>query len=409
MMLGKLKPLALLTVALTASLSTTTFASATNKEILIAPACLLKNASGDFKILAKLTNFVLLDTNKIGLTKLMEAKTKQKEPCGGFINVTDDYETLTAKKSVSTSETKAFLASFTQPAQAAKRSSYDIKYEKQVNQLLKTINPEDMWGDLTTLTNFKDRYANSDNGVKAANWLKTQIEAIAAANHRDDVSTYFIDTGKRYKQPSLVVKFGNATGAGIVVGGHMDTLDSNYSKKPGADDDGSGTVTVLETARVLLSSGMHFNKPIYFVWYAAEEEGLVGSGYVVKDFKAKKIPVDAVMHMDMTGYAYENDPTMWLMTDYVDPGLTNYFETLIQTYVKRPVGRSSCGYACSDHATWTKNGYPAAIAFEASFDNMNPYIHTTNDTMGNLSLTHMADYAKLGVAFVTELAEPMAG
>ncbi len=44
---------------------------------------------------------------------------------------------------------------------------------------------------------------------------------------------------------------------------------------------------------------------------------------------------------------------------------------------------------------------------EAKFENSNPYIHSSQDTMEKLSLEHMTDYAKLGVAFVTELAEPV--
>lgn len=412
-MFKKFTPLTLLPFALAVSLTTAASAETSDKQIVVAPTCLAKNISGDFKILASTTQFNLIETNDAGIAKLIEAKTKQKTRCGGFINVTDDYETLTAKKSVSTDEMKKFLAAFTtQQTLATKNTSYNVNDEAHVKYLIGAINPSNMWNDLTKLTSFKDRYANSDNGVKAVNWIKTQIDGLAAAHiaqhsdgdQRNDVTTYFIATGKRYKQSSLVVKFGEGTGPGIVIGAHMDTLDSNFSKKPGADDDGSGTVTALETARVILSSGMHFSKPIYFIWYAAEEEGLVGSGYVVKDFKAKKIPVDAVLHMDMTGYAHENDPTMWLMTDYVDPNLTNYLETLINTYVKQPVKRSRCGYACSDHATWNQNGYPAAIAFEASYETMNPDIHTTNDTMGNLSLAHMTDYAKLGVAFAAELA-----
>ncbi len=210
-----------------------------------------------------------------------------------------------------------------------------------------------------------------------------------------------------YKQPSLVVKIGDSNEPGIVIGAHMDTLGALWGKMPGADDDGSGSVTVLEVARTLLASGMHFKKPIYFIWYSAEEEGLVGSQHVVADFKAKKIPVSEVIHMDMTGYANQNDPTIWLISDNTDKSLTSYLETLTNTYVKQPVKYTSCGYACSDHATWTQNGFKAAIPFEAQFGKDDPNIHSAQDTMDVLSLNHMTDYAKLGVAFVVELAQPV--
>ena len=145
------------------------------------------------------------------------------------------------------------------------------------------------------------------------------------------------------------------------------------------------------------------------MWYSAEEEGLIGSQQVVSVFKKQRIPVEAVIHFDMTGYAKNNDPTLWLIKDYVDANLTNYLEQLITTYVKQPVQYTRCGYACSDHASWTQEGYAAAMPFEASFGNDNPYIHTSNDTIDHLSVTHMTDFAKLGVAFAVELAQPKAG
>jgi leucyl aminopeptidase len=135
--------------------------------------------------------------------------------------------------------------------------------------------------------------------------------------------------------------------------------------------------------------------------------GLVGSSYVVKDFVSKKIPVDAVLQFDMTGYAYKNDPTMWLVTDHVNKDLTGFLETLIKTYVKQPVGMTRCGYACSDHASWDSAGFKSSFPFEAAFNQDDPYIHTSQDTMSVLSLNHMTDYAKLGIAFAVELAEPV--
>ena len=51
----------------------------------------------------------------------------------------------------------------------------------------------------------------------------------------------------------------------------------------------------MEVARTLLVSQMTFKKPIYIIWYSAEEEGMVGSKYVVQDFQNKGMAVDGVM------------------------------------------------------------------------------------------------------------------
>jgi leucyl aminopeptidase len=394
--------------ALSTTLLTATNVMATPaSHIVIAPQCLLKAANISYTTITSKQGFSLIEVNDAAITKLAESKHHSKQPCGGFSDVTRAWNSQPAFRST---DKTTFLTSYitdSKPALRKQSTEYKIQYEKETNALINTIQPQTMWSNLTTLTSFQDRYANSKNGVKAANWIKDKVETMAKETGHDDVTVYFVETGG-YKQPSVVAKFGNSNEPGIVIGGHMDTLDSSWSgDKPGADDDGSGSVTVMETARNILASGMQFKKPIYFVWYSAEEMGLVGSDYVVADFKKKKIPVDAAIQMDMTGYAYKNEPTMWLMTDFVSKDLTAFLEKLITTYVKQPYKFSKCGYACSDHASWTKGGIPAAFPFEASMGNDDPYIHTSNDKMDVLSLDHMTDFVKLATAFASELAIPV--
>ena len=259
---------------------------------------------------------------------------------------------------------------------------------------------------LTTI--FRDRYANSSRGVKAAEWLKDEITSAATAANRSDVSVRFVKTGDNYMQPSVVVKIGLSNEPGVVIGGHFDTLLSYPNDpKPGADDNGSGTITVLNIAETLIASNLSFKKPIYIVFYSAEEEGLIGSGFVVQDFLAQNIPVDAVLQLDMTGFSAQNDQTIYFIQDHVNKPLTQYLGRLLTHYVKKPIGTTQCGYACSDHASWDDAGIAAAFPFEASFGNDDPYIHTSNDTMEKLSIDHMTDFVKLGLAFGIEVAEPL--
>lgn len=54
----------------------------------------------------------------------------------------------------------------------------------------------------------------------------------------------------------------------------MEIIVNVYS---GADDDGSGTVTILESYRSLLASGFVPERPIEFHWYSAEVSLLVAT------------------------------------------------------------------------------------------------------------------------------------
>ncbi len=371
-------------------------------HVVVAPHCLLKNINAQYSELGSTQQLSLISIHDNQMDKLIDAKNNSQKNCGGFIDVTHTWN----KKHISATN---FLMQFkNQKSLKSTHQIYDIQYPNETNRLISSINPMYIWNRLTSLTNYPDRFADSKNGVKAAIEIHDEmIELATSTGHKSDVTIYFVPTGKFYKQPSVVMKYGNSDEPGIVIGGHMDTLSSKFSVKPGADDDGSGSVTVLETAHTILSSGMHFKKPIYFVWYSAEEMGLVGSQFVVEDFVNKNIPVSAVIQFDMTGYRYQNDPTIWLINDYVNPDLTAFIETLITTYVKVPVGYTECGYACSDHATWTMNGFASSMPFEAAFGRDNPDIHTSRDTIEKLSLEHMINFATLGVAFATELAEPI--
>lgn len=369
-------------------------------HFLIVPNCLLNKLTNTYRTHATTQNFTLIETNHVGLRSLIALKNKSPATCGGFINVTADVEAPAFNQN----HYHDLLTINTAPV-TKKNDSYQISHQKTVSAALKNLNTTILWSNLQTFTHFYDRYANSQTGVEASEWLQKEVANLAKTYHRHDLHVTTIAT-PGYKQPTVIAKLGESSSEGIVVGAHMDGVKSGSMPRPAADDDGSGSMTVLETLRTILASDLKFKRPIYFIWYAAEEEGLVGSGQLVKEFTNKNVPVKAVLHFDLTGYAYRNDMTMWLITDNVNAKLTDYLGELIKVYVKRPVKRTACGFACSDHASWTRGGYSAAIPAEAKFENTNPAIHSARDTMDHLSLEHMTDYAKLAIAFAIELAEP---
>lgn len=65
---------------------------------------------------------------------------------------------------------------------------------------------------------------------------------------------------------------------------------------------------------------------------------------------------------------------------------------------------TQCGYACSDHASASKAGYPSAFVIESAFSDSDQKIHTSDDSIKYLSFDHMLQHARLTLAFVYELA-----
>lgn len=375
-------------------------------EQLQVTQCLASKITTPFSVLAENNEFKIINIAAGDVDNLVVLADKSN--CGHFVNLShklskSGFALNKAAQLLLKKRTKLMGASTTaNSAVAVNKSEYEIKHSKEVEAALKQVDSEHIWQTLTHLTSYHNRSATKDTGVEVANWLKSSFEKMATAEGRQDTTTYFVNTGW-YKQPSLVTVIGkDLPGPGVVLGAHMDTLDG---RMPGAGDDGSGSSSLMEVARVLLANKTELKRPVYLIWYAAEERGLVGSQYVVEHFYDKAIPVKAALQLDMTGYRVKaDDKTMWVFTDYTDKALSTFVAKLIDTYVHVPVDYSSCGYGCSDHASWTDVGVPAAFPCESNFDEHNPYIHSSSDTMDLLSLEHMTNFSKLALSFALELA-----
>jgi len=59
--------------------------------------------------------------------------------------------------------------------------------------------------------------------------------------------------------------------------------------------------------------------------------------------------------------------------------LAEFNKKLIDTYLDIPYVETGCGYACSDHASWGKAGYPFSFAIESLLENFNPHVHSAKD------------------------------
>ena len=75
----------------------------------------------------------------------------------------------------------------------------------------------------------------------------------------------------------------------------------------GADDDGSGSMAVLEIAEAIMAMPVKPKRSTLFIWHTGEEGGLVGSAYYVKN---PTVPLDSVvaqLNIDMIGRGRAED------------------------------------------------------------------------------------------------------
>jgi hypothetical protein len=97
--------------------------------------------------------------------------------------------------------------------------------------------------------------------------------------------------------------------AGIGGRGAARENNKNDTIYNGADDDGSGTVSLLAMAEALTHSSRRPKRSVLFVWHCGEEKGLWGSEYFAK---FPTVPIDRIIaqfNMDMIGRSKKEGDT----------------------------------------------------------------------------------------------------
>lgn len=364
---------------------------------LIIPKC-MSGIKFDYSELGRFKNLILVQT--ADMTSLQLNLVKKSPQCRGFVNVTQSWKHYSKKRQANP---QPFIANYLPSAHPGSGlHAYLVQHQNQVQPLLELISTNQMQANLNQLTAFRDRDANSETGIAAANWLIQQVKLLIDNDAEIELKT--IATPGENSQPSIVVKLGkHLSGPGVVLGAHFDTLPSHREYKPGADDNASGVVTLLETLRVLTTSHTKLHKPVYLIWYAAKEQGVLGSQAVVNYFKQKNIPIIAALNLDKTGYEVKDNNGIGLIEDYTDISLTAFMADLVANYVNLTASEVHGGFASSDHLSWYQANVPVVYPYEVIDDAENPYALTRFDKTGSLSLAHMADFTKLAVAFAIEL------
>lgn len=238
------------------------------------------------------------------------------------------------------------------------RETRTVTYPKKpaqnetVSKLLKKLDKGNMKSHLETFTGFHTRYYKSDYGRQSSEWLFDQVNKTLT-----DAGVGVVQFFKHpWGQNSIIATLPGKSEKTVVIGAHQDSINlflPSILAAPGADDDGSGTVTILEALRVILqdkaiAQGKAENT-LEFHWYSAEEGGLLGSQAIFNSYQREGRDVKAMLQQDMTGYTHgtieAGEPeSVGVITDYVDPGLTEFIKKVVTTYCTIPYIETKCKY-----------------------------------------------------------------
>jgi len=220
----------------------------------------------------------------------------------------------------------------------------------------------------------------------------------------------------------------------VMAGAHLDSVTAG----PGINDNGSGSAALLETA--LMMANTKPENTLRFGWWAAEEEGLVGStSYVEKlDLAGELDRIALYMNYDMVGSpngflgVYDADESSFLAPVPVPEGseaIEDVYESFY-TSIGQPYDDSEFS-GRSDYQAFINNGIPSGGLFTGAEvrktaeqaeiwggtagEQFDPCYHAVCDTFGNVNLdflevnSDLIAYAMLHFAYSTESVNGVPG
>jgi hypothetical protein len=193
-----------------------------------------------------------------------------------------------------------------------------VKPNPEIAKMVKEVSAKNIEATIRKLVSFGTRSTLSDQndpnrGIGAArDWIYGQFQKISADCGNCltvEKQSFLQPKANRVPEPTTLTNVvATLKGTTVpervyLVSGHYDTMCSSPTDgkcdAPGANDDGSGTATVIELARVM--SKRKFDATIIFVTVAGEEQGLLGSTHFAQQASEKKMNIEGMFTNDIVG------------------------------------------------------------------------------------------------------------
>ena len=152
-----------------------------------------------------------------------------------------------------------------------------------------------------------------------------------------------------------------------------------HAAEPGGDDDGSGTSLLLSLTRLLARDSIVFSTSVNIVFFAGEEQGLIGSKALAKEMRESSVHLRLMVQIDMVAYRKEGEPLQLGFPDKIgSPEAARLLAVVAGTYAPELV----VGFTpacCSDHQSFDEAGFPSTWLFERNGPIADPKYHNSLD------------------------------
>ena len=246
------------------------------------------------------------------------------------------------------------------------------------------------------LLEFGIRYTGTDNCTRAGQWIYDTFTDMG-------LDTEFHEwTYKNFEGKNIIATLpgtDTSNNAIIILSAHYDTVINS----PGANDDGSGIVSVLAIAELL--SKYDFNQTIRFITFSGEEVGTYGSyNYAVEAYNNND-NIYAVLNLDIIGFAetteggrtlrfFHEEPSTWI-AEFASEICDKYKESFDMKV------EDITNYPGADNQAFVDYGYDGVWIAQ---NDPNRVGHSPDDNMEHINLTYHVKVTKLMLATLSELA-----
>jgi Zn-dependent M28 family amino/carboxypeptidase len=210
---------------------------------------------------------------------------------------------------------------------------------------------------------------SADQGAALVNFIRTE----GAAGRQVTMTITTSTVSEERQSENVIAKTTTGrTDRVVVSGAHLDSVIEG----PGINDNGSGSAAQLEVALQMAELGIQPVNQVRFIWFGAEEAGLVGSAFYVSQLTKRELKDIAVMlNYDMVGspnpgwFVYDGDASDTASTGSTGSGVVedvfvDFFDSIgRQTEPTAFDGRS-------DYDAFVAAGIPAGGLFTGAEDIM---------------------------------------
>jgi hypothetical protein len=268
--------------------------------------------------------------------------------------------------------------------------------DPDIPALTSQVTQERVRGHVEALVGPRNSFSQPEAADAAAGYVQAELESYGYA-----VELPLVPAKSTAFPNVFAVQEGSSCSDRVfVVGAHYDSVPDT----PGADDNASGVAGVLEVARVLADTSLPAT--VWFVGFALEENGLVGSRDMAREAEQSGIEIVGMASLEMIGFTTNDADFIVVLGNTASIRLTDSFRRANEAYVPEldmaivnllGNGEKQRDSRRSDHAPFWDAGYQAVIVTDtANF--RNPNYHQPSDTIDTLDLSFATNVTKAVLA-----------